>query len=114
MSQDKDLFQGTLALMILKKLQVREKLHGCGIARRIEQIGRNQLFPVLDPPSRTSQTGTARIHRLHVGNLGEQSESSILQAHGGPDGKQDENQLQRWETASEILTRFLSQGREAI
>jgi PadR family transcriptional regulator, regulatory protein PadR len=46
--------QGTLALMILKTLDVLGPLHGYGIARRIEQISRdvlavNQgtLYPVL-------------------------------------------------------------------
>jgi transcriptional regulator len=46
--------QGTLALMILKTLDVLGTLHGYGIARRIEQISRdvlsvNQgtLYPVL-------------------------------------------------------------------
>jgi len=49
-----DVLQGTLALMILKTLDVLGPLHGYGIARRIEQISRdvlsvNQgtLYPVL-------------------------------------------------------------------
>lgn len=49
-----DVMQGTLALMILKTLDVLGPLHGYGIARRIEQISRdvfavNQgtLYPVL-------------------------------------------------------------------
>jgi DNA-binding PadR family transcriptional regulator len=33
-----DVQQGTLALMILKTLEVLGPLHGYGIARRIEQI----------------------------------------------------------------------------
>jgi PadR family transcriptional regulator, regulatory protein PadR len=33
-----DVLQGTLALMILKTLDVLGPLHGYGIARRIEQI----------------------------------------------------------------------------
>ena len=50
----KDVQQGTLALMILKTLDVLGPQHGYGIARRIEQISRdvlsvNQgtLYPVL-------------------------------------------------------------------
>jgi PadR family transcriptional regulator PadR len=52
--QKKDVMQGTLALMILKTLDVLGPQHGYGIARRIEQISRdvlavNQgtLYPVL-------------------------------------------------------------------
>ena len=49
-----DVPQGTLALMVLKTLDVLESLHGYGIARRIEQISGNlltvnqgTLYPVL-------------------------------------------------------------------
>jgi transcriptional regulator len=35
--------QGTLALMILKTLDVLGPLHGYGVARRIEETSRNQL-----------------------------------------------------------------------
>lgn len=38
MKQKKDVPQGTLALMVLKALDVLGPLHGYGIARRIEQI----------------------------------------------------------------------------
>ena len=38
-----DVKQGTLALMILRTLEVLGPLHGYGIARRIEDTSRNQL-----------------------------------------------------------------------
>jgi transcriptional regulator len=54
MKEKKDVQQGTLALMVLKTLDVLGTLHGYGIARRIEQISQdllavNQgtLYPVL-------------------------------------------------------------------
>ena len=54
MNEKIDLPQGSLALMVLKTLDVLGPLHGYGIARRIEQISRevfsiNQgtLYPVL-------------------------------------------------------------------
>jgi transcriptional regulator len=40
MAEKLDIQQGTLALMILRTLQVLGPLHGYGIARRIEQISR--------------------------------------------------------------------------
>lgn len=40
---DNDVWQGTLALMILKTLESMGSLHGYGIARRIEQISGDQL-----------------------------------------------------------------------
>lgn len=38
-----DVWQGTLALMVLKTLQTLGPLHGYGIARRIEQTSGNRL-----------------------------------------------------------------------
>lgn len=38
MKQKKDVQQGTLALMVLKTLEVLGPLHGYGVARRIKQI----------------------------------------------------------------------------
>src|SRR5262245_4387427 len=38
-----DVLYGTLALMVLKTLEALGPLHGYGVARRIEQISRNQL-----------------------------------------------------------------------
>ena len=54
MGGKKDVLQGTLALMVLKTLDVMGSLHGYGIARRIEQISggllsvnQGSLYPVL-------------------------------------------------------------------
>ena len=54
MKQKTDVRQGTLALMVLKTLDVLGPLHGYGIARRIEQISgdllavnQGTLYPVL-------------------------------------------------------------------
>jgi DNA-binding PadR family transcriptional regulator len=38
-----DIWQGTLALMVLKTLEAMGLLHGYGIARRIEQTSSDQL-----------------------------------------------------------------------
>ena len=52
--QKTDVLQGTLALMVLKTLDVLGSLHGYGVARRIEQISggllsvnQGTLYPVL-------------------------------------------------------------------
>jgi len=54
MKQKTDVLQGTLALMVLKTLDVLGPLHGYGLARRIEQISgdllavnQGTLYPVL-------------------------------------------------------------------
>jgi transcriptional regulator len=43
MKDKADVWQGTLALMILKTLEALGALHGYGIARRIEQTSANRL-----------------------------------------------------------------------
>src|SRR3954468_19870448 len=43
MADKLDVKQGTLALMILRTLDVLGPLHGYGIARRIEETSRNRL-----------------------------------------------------------------------
>lgn len=54
LKQKADVLQGTLALMVLKTLEILGPLHGYGIARRIEQISgdllavnQGTLYPVL-------------------------------------------------------------------
>ncbi len=39
-----DLLQGTLDLMVLQTLDVMGRLHGYGIARRIEQVSENEIL----------------------------------------------------------------------
>ena len=43
MAEKTDVWQGTLALMVLKTLEVMGPLHGYGIARRIEQTSGDSL-----------------------------------------------------------------------
>ena len=70
----RDVHQGTLALMVLKTLEVLGPLHGFGIARRIEQISGDLLFvnqgtlyPLLlkleQEGSITSEWGTSENNR---------------------------------------------------
>ena len=54
MKKKRDVHQGTLALMVLKTLDVLGPLHGYGLARRIEQISgdllalnQGTLYPLL-------------------------------------------------------------------
>ena len=44
MKEKTDVRQGTLALMVLKTLDVLGSLHGYGIARRIEQVSGDQVL----------------------------------------------------------------------
>lgn len=74
MKEKPDVLQGTLALMVLKTLDVLRPQHGWGIARRIEQISEdllavNQgtLYPLLlkleNEGSITSEWGASENNR---------------------------------------------------
>ena len=74
MKEKTDVQQGTLALMVLKTLDVLGPLHGYGIARRIEQISgdlltlnQGTLYPVLlkleQEGSIDSEWGTSENNR---------------------------------------------------
>jgi transcriptional regulator len=103
-----DVWQGTLALMILKTLESMGPLHGYGIARRIEQISGEQLIV---------QYGT-----LYPALLKLEQEGYIASEWGVSDNnrrarfykltragrRQVEKESQRWEKAATILARFVS------
>ena len=44
MGEKTDVWQGTLALMVLRTLETLGPLHGYGLARRIEQVSGDQLI----------------------------------------------------------------------
>jgi PadR family transcriptional regulator len=108
MRKKSDVWQGTLALMILKTLEALGPLHGYGIARRIEQTS-GQLLLVY--------YGT-----LYPALLKLEQEGSISSAWGVSDNnrrakyyrltKAGRKKLERgardWEQTTEILARFLS------
>jgi PadR family transcriptional regulator, regulatory protein PadR len=78
MKEKTDVPQGTLALMVLKTLDVLGPLHGYGIARRIEQIrgdllsvNQGTLYPVL---LKMEQGGSIASN----GRFGEQPASTLL------------------------------------
>ena len=80
MAEKVDVWQGTLALMILKTLEALGPLHGYGIARRIEQtsgdllaVNYGTLYPAL------AETRAGRTYRVGMGPVGQQSQSQILQ-----------------------------------
>ena len=110
MNDKQDVWQGTLALMILKTLETLGPLHGYGIARRIEQtsgdrlcVNYGTLYPALlkleqegsSPPTGASRTTTGR-----------RSSTSSR----GPDAARLERETPEWERTTAILARFLAPG----
>jgi PadR family transcriptional regulator PadR len=112
MSDKKDVWQGTLALMVLKTLETMGPLHGYGIARRIEQtsgdllsLNYGTLYPALlkleQEGSITSEWGTSDNNR--------KAKFYSLTRAGR---KQLRQEARDWEQTTSILARFLSPGEE--
>lgn len=112
MGDKTDVWQGTLALMILKTLQGLGPMHGYGIARRIEQTSGNALL--------------VNYGTLYPALLKLEQEGYIASAWGASDNnrkakfyrltragrKQVEREARQWTQATEILARFLNPGEE--
>jgi len=114
MKEKTEVQQGTLALMVLKTLNVLGPLHGYGIAKRIEQISgdllsvnQGTLYPVLlkleQEGSIASAWGSsennrrARFYRL------------TRSGH-----KQLRNETENWELTTSIIARFFAVRREDL
>lgn len=103
-----DVQQGTLALMVLKTLDVLGPLHGYGIARRIEQISgdllalnQGTLYPLLlkleQEGSIASDWGTSENNR--------RARFYTLTRAGR---KQLQAEKRDWEQTAEIVGRFFA------
>jgi PadR family transcriptional regulator PadR len=108
MSDKPDVWQGTLALMILKTLQTLGPLHGYGIARRIEQtsgdllsVNYGTLYPAL---LKLEQEGYI-ASEWGVSDNNRKARYYKLTRAGR---KQLETETQEWEQTTAILARFLS------
>ena len=108
MDDKPDVWQGTLALMILKTLETMGTQHGYGIARRIEQISGDAL---------SIQYGT-----IYPALLKLEQEGYISSEWGASDNnrrakfyrltragrKQIDKEAREWARTTDILARFLA------
>jgi PadR family transcriptional regulator PadR len=106
MKRKTDVPQGTLALMILKTLDVLGPQHGYGIARRIEQVSRdvlavNQgtLYPVL---LRLEQEGSI-VSEYGASDNNRRARFYRLTRDGR---KQLQAELRDWQQTAGIIGRF--------
>jgi PadR family transcriptional regulator PadR len=108
MADKTDVWQGTLALMVLKTLDTMGAQHGYGIARRIEQISENALainYGTLYPALlRLEQEGYIASEWGTSENNRKARFYSITRAGR----KQLQKETQQWETATAIVSRFLA------
>jgi PadR family transcriptional regulator len=114
MKEKTEVPQGTLALMVLKTLDVLGPLHGYGIAKRIEQISgdllsvnQGTLYPVLlkleQEGSIKSEWGTSENNR--------RARFYRLTRSGR---KQLRIETEGWEQTATIIARFFAAEREDL
>jgi PadR family transcriptional regulator, regulatory protein PadR len=108
MGDKKDVWQGTLALMVLKTLETMGPLHGYGIARRIEQTSGNLLslnYGTLYPALLKLEQEGSIASEWGVSDNNRKAKFYRLTRAGR---KQLQNEARDWEQTTEILARFLS------
>jgi PadR family transcriptional regulator len=108
MRAKKDVWQGTLALMILKTLETMGPQHGYGIARRIEQTSGNVLmlnYGTLYPALLKLEQGGYIASEWGVSDNNRRAKYYRLTRAGR---RQVERAARDWEETTEILAKFLA------
>jgi PadR family transcriptional regulator, regulatory protein PadR len=108
MSSKTEVWQGTLALMVLKTLNAMGPQHGYGVARRIEQtsdnllsINHGTLYPVL---LKLEQEG-AIASEWGVSENNRRAKFYRITKSGR---KQLDSEVSQWSKANDIIARFLA------
>jgi PadR family transcriptional regulator len=102
-----DVWQGTLALMILRTLKTMGPLHGYGIARRIEQTSGQRLcvnYGTLYPALLKLEQEGAIASEWGISDNNRKAKFYRLTRTGR---KQVQKAAQDWELTTEILACFL-------
>jgi PadR family transcriptional regulator PadR len=110
MSQKADVWQGTLALMVLKTLETMGPQHGYGIARRIEQtsghllaLNYGTLYPALLKLEQEGYVSSA----WGVSDNNRRAKYYTLTRSGR---RRLERATREWDQTTAIIARFLSPG----
>src|SRR6266540_3766451 len=108
MGDKADVWQGTLALMVLKTIEAMGPLHGYGIARRIEQtsgdllsLNYGTLYPAL---IKLEQEGAIQSEW----GLSDNNRKAKFYRLTRAGRKRLKDQTRDWEQATAILARFLN------
>jgi PadR family transcriptional regulator, regulatory protein PadR len=108
-----DVWQGTLALMVLKTIEMMGPMHGYGIARRIEQtsgdalsLNYGTLYPAL---LKLEQEGAIRAEW----GVSENNRKAKFYSLTKAGQKQLAKEARNWGQTTAILAKFLTTGSQA-
>jgi PadR family transcriptional regulator, regulatory protein PadR len=114
MGDKADVWQGTLALMVLKTIEAMGPLHGYGIARRIEQTSGNLLalnYGTLYPALLRLEQEGAIASEWGVSENNRKAKFYKLTRAGR---RQLEREARNWEQTTAILARFFVPTDDAV
>ena len=113
MGEKADVWQGTLALMVLRTLETIGPQHGYGLARRIEQISGDRLqlnygtlYPALLKLEQEGFIGSKW-------GLSENNRRAKFYELTKAGQRRLQKATEEWEQTTEILARFLAPAEEA-
>src|ERR1700681_4270135 len=112
MGDKADVWQGTLALMVLKTIEMMGPLHGYGIARRIEQTSGNLLslnYGTLYPALLKLEQEGEIVSEWGVSETNRKAKFYGLTRAGR---KQLDKETRDWEQTTAILARFLARSQD--
>ena len=107
-----DVWQGTLALMVLKTIESMGPIHGYGIARRIEQTSGDLLslnYGTLYPALLKLEQEGAIVSEWGMSDNNRKAKFYRLTRTGK---KRLQQEARQWEQATAIVARFFEPGRE--
>jgi PadR family transcriptional regulator, regulatory protein PadR len=114
MSERRDVWQGTLALMVLKTLDVLGAQHGYGIARRIEQVSEDllavnhgTLYPVL---LKLEQEGSISSEW----GVSENNRKAKFYRITKAGRRQLESERRHWQQTTDVIAKFFAMKGETL
>ena len=112
MAEKQDIPQGTLALMVLRTLDVLGPLHGYGVGRRIEEISGHRVtlnYGTLYPVLRRLELEGAIRGEWQTSENNQRAKYYRLTAAGR---KELARETREWQRASDLVATFLRLGEE--
>ena len=113
MADKSSIWQGTLAMMVLKTLEVLGPQHGYGIARRIEQtsgdalaINHGTIYPVLE---KLEQEGAIESEW----GVSENNRKARFYSISKAGRKQLQAEERHWQETTRIVAQFFTLGEES-
>jgi PadR family transcriptional regulator PadR len=112
MGKKTEVWQGTLALMVLKTIETMGPIHGYGVARRIEQTSGDRLsvnYGTLYPALLKLEQEGYIVSEWGISDNNRKAKYYSLTRAGR---KQVQKEARQWERTTATMARFLSPGEE--